>query len=121
MNIIIIDFSGQLDSSKALNQPLEAASKMVPVPDSMMSPDYQGPLFAPQMINSVNKRNVNNCINYQPDSRQIPLGTPISCESPVSVRSSKMPVHTKSSGVVHISKPVITQNAKNKGSNFCII
>lgn len=87
---------------------------MVPVPDSMMSPDYQGPLFAPQMINSVNKRNVNG-INCQLDSRHIPLGTPISCESPVSVRSSKMPVQTKSSSTVHISKPIVTHNAKNKG------
>lgn len=37
-----------MDSNKALNQPLEAASKMVPVPDSLMSPDYQGPLFVAQ-------------------------------------------------------------------------
>lgn len=41
-------FPANIDSNKALNQPLEAASKMVPVPDSLMSPDYQGPLFVAQ-------------------------------------------------------------------------
>ncbi|KAJ2945134.1 hypothetical protein O0L34_g9195 [Tuta absoluta] len=32
-------------ASKPANQALEAASKMVPVPESLMSPDYQDPLY----------------------------------------------------------------------------
>ncbi|XP_045526332.1 centrosomal protein of 97 kDa isoform X2 [Pieris brassicae] len=31
--------------TKPANQPLEAASKMVPVPESLMSPDYQDPIY----------------------------------------------------------------------------
>lgn len=31
--------------SKPVNQSLEAASKMVPVPESLMSPDYQDPIY----------------------------------------------------------------------------
>ncbi|XP_077298286.1 centrosomal protein 97kDa isoform X2 [Arctopsyche grandis] len=117
--VAVVENSPQLDSNKAFNQPLEAASKMVPVPDSMMSPDYQGPLFAPQLINSVNKRNVNSGLSYQPNSRHLQSNeTPNShCESPLSARSSKMPVHTKTSTTVHIAKPTMNQSVKNnKGS-----
>ncbi|XP_050672883.1 centrosomal protein of 97 kDa [Leptidea sinapis] len=33
------------EQPKPSNQPLEAASKMVPVPESLMSPDYQDPIY----------------------------------------------------------------------------
>ncbi|KAJ0172780.1 hypothetical protein K1T71_011919 [Dendrolimus kikuchii] len=47
------------DQLKPANQALEAASKMVPVPESLMSPDYQDPIYdiqrtIPKPNNSVN-------------------------------------------------------------------
>ncbi|CAK1589257.1 unnamed protein product [Parnassius mnemosyne] len=39
------DKTEQQQSSKPVNQSLEAASKMVPVPESLMSPDYQDPIY----------------------------------------------------------------------------
>ncbi|XP_064074585.1 centrosomal protein of 97 kDa isoform X1 [Vanessa tameamea] len=48
-----------IPQTKPVNQSLEAASKMVPVPESLMSPDYQDPIYdiqktIPKCTNSAN-------------------------------------------------------------------
>ncbi|CAH2055919.1 unnamed protein product, partial [Iphiclides podalirius] len=55
--------------AKPVNQPLEAASKMVPVPESLMSPDYQDPIFDIQRsIPKPNNHATNNLSNASSQS-----------------------------------------------------
>ncbi|CAH2251694.1 jg2327 [Pararge aegeria aegeria] len=54
---------------KAINHSLEAASKMVPVPESLMSPDYQDPIFDIQKtIPKTNSANVSNTSSQSSNS-----------------------------------------------------
>ncbi|XP_023951097.2 centrosomal protein of 97 kDa [Bicyclus anynana] len=59
----------QLQQPKAINHSLEAASKMVPVPESLMSPDYQDPIFDIQKtIPKTNSANVSNTSSQSSNS-----------------------------------------------------
>nr|XP_034836370.1 centrosomal protein of 97 kDa [Maniola hyperantus] len=50
----------QPSQPKLINHSLEAASKMVPVPESLMSPDYQDPMFDIQKTNSTTSSQSSN-------------------------------------------------------------
>lgn len=73
----------ELTPPKPVNQPLEAASKMVPVPESLMSPDYQDPMYDIQRsipkptnsIHSISSQSSNSSI--QEEKRQITQPTQI--------------------------------------------
>jgi centrosomal protein CEP97 len=59
----------QPQPSKPANHSLEAASKMVPVPESLMSPDYQDPIYDIQRtISKPTNNSVNNISNTSSQS-----------------------------------------------------
>ncbi|XP_032522998.2 centrosomal protein of 97 kDa [Danaus plexippus] len=62
----LTDRREKTDQPKVMNQPLEAASKMVPVPESLMSPDYQDPIYDIQK--TIPKTTNNNLSNTSSQS-----------------------------------------------------
>ncbi|CAK1542738.1 unnamed protein product [Leptosia nina] len=70
------------------NQPLEAASKMVPVPESLMSPDYQDPIYDIQKTlpkSSVSNSSQSSNSSLQEEKRRRSLkGSPRLCKSATS-------------------------------------
>ncbi|XP_014369685.2 centrosomal protein of 97 kDa isoform X1 [Papilio machaon] len=54
--------------SKPVNQSLEAASKMVPVPESLMSPDYQDPIYDIQRTIPKPNANISNTSSQSSNS-----------------------------------------------------
>ncbi|XP_037303621.1 centrosomal protein of 97 kDa isoform X2 [Manduca sexta] len=98
---------------KPVNQSLEAASKMVPVPESLMSPDYQDPIYdiqrtIPKPINSANS------VSSQSSNSSIQDDKPRNLSQPNSLKNLKgSPKLTKSA----TSSPKLkTKMEQRKGS-----
>ncbi|CAG4960687.1 unnamed protein product [Colias eurytheme] len=78
----IVNTSASLlpEQSKVTNQSLEAASKMVPVPESLMSPDYQDPIYDIQRTipkaNSISTSSQSSNSSIQEEKKKNLRGSP---------------------------------------------
>ncbi|KAI5635228.1 leucine-rich repeat domain-containing protein [Phthorimaea operculella] len=81
--------------SKPANQALEAASKMVPVPESLMSPDYQDPLY--DIRASIPKPAANHSASSQSSNSSVHEDRPRQSSISRRIGSPKLPKSAASS------------------------
>lgn len=91
---------------KVINHSLEAASKMVPVPESLMSPDYQDPIF------DIQKTIPKNCANASNTSSQSSNSSVNDERKTVNKSLKGSPKLTKSA----TSSPKLKSKIERKGS-----
>lgn len=91
---------------KVINHSLEAASKMVPVPESLMSPDYQDPIF------DIQKTIPKNCANASNTSSQSSNSSVNEERKTVNKSLKGSPKLTKSA----TSSPKLKSKIERKGS-----